>query len=42
MHHFDLPYPVDQATGGWSDPRIVDAFVEYADFLFSTYGSKVI
>lgn len=41
MLHFDLPFEVLNKTGGWSDPRIVPAFEEYADFLYKTFGDRV-
>ncbi|XP_052132519.1 lactase/phlorizin hydrolase [Frankliniella occidentalis] len=41
MAHFDQPFALENQTGGWGYPEMVDKFVEYADFLFATYGSKV-
>lgn len=40
MFHWDLPQSL-QDLGGWSNPLIIDYFVQYADFLFSEYGKKV-
>lgn len=42
MNHGDQPYAVLEKTGGWADKRIVDAFTAYADFLFKTFGDRVI
>ncbi|KAE8751261.1 hypothetical protein FOCC_FOCC002089 [Frankliniella occidentalis] len=41
MLHFDQPIAVENATGGWGYPAMVDKYVEYADFLFETFGDKV-
>ncbi|XP_034232398.1 myrosinase 1-like [Thrips palmi] len=41
MNHFDYPLAVMRRTGGWTDPRIVPAFEEYAGFLFRTFGDRV-
>ena len=42
MNHFDYPMGVLKTTGGWADKRIVSAFTDYADFLFRTFGDRVI
>lgn len=42
MLHYDLPFAVKQKTGGWTDKSIIDAFTEYADFLFENFGDRVI
>ncbi|XP_052128577.1 myrosinase 1-like [Frankliniella occidentalis] len=41
MLHFDQPYVVEDVTGGWGSPEMIDRYVEYADFLFKTFGEKV-
>ena len=40
MFHFDLPYELEK-KGGWSNRKTIDAFVKYAEVLFSRFGSKV-
>jgi 6-phospho-beta-glucosidase len=40
MYHFDLPYELDK-VGGWTNPKTMDAFVEFAKVLFENYGSRV-
>lgn len=40
MYHFDLPLALDK-IGGWTNPKTMDAFVEYAKILFENYGSRV-
>lgn len=40
MYHWDLPAEL-QRIGGWTNPIIVDLFVDYAKLLFGIYGEKV-
>lgn len=40
IFHWDTPYTLTH-LGDWSNPRIVDYFVEYADLLFQLYGDRV-
>jgi len=40
MYHFDLPLALDK-IGGWTNPRTMDAFVEFAEILFQHYGNRV-
>ncbi|QIK68833.1 glycoside hydrolase family 1 protein [Erysipelothrix sp. HDW6C] len=40
LYHFDLPQSLED-TGGWSNRATVNAFEDYARFLFTEYGSKV-
>ncbi|KAJ1531495.1 hypothetical protein ONE63_000170 [Megalurothrips usitatus] len=41
MYHFDHPLVVETETKGWTNEKMVEKFVEYANFLFSSYGSMV-
>ncbi|KAK3933249.1 Myrosinase 1 [Frankliniella fusca] len=41
MYHFDQPLEMIRQNLTWSDRRIVDNFVAYADFLFENFGDKV-
>ncbi len=40
MYHFDLPLAL-QEIGGWSNPEVVDYFVDFARLLFERYGDRV-
>jgi len=40
MYHFDLPLALDKIVG-WTNSKTVDAFVEFAEILFKSYGTKV-
>ncbi|KAE8741606.1 hypothetical protein FOCC_FOCC012858, partial [Frankliniella occidentalis] len=44
MYHFDQPFEMLKRNLSWTNrdsSGIVDNFVDYADFLFATYGDKV-
>ncbi|XP_034242731.1 lactase-phlorizin hydrolase-like isoform X2 [Thrips palmi] len=41
MYHFDHPFSLEKELNGWGSPAMVDKFVEYAGFLFKTFGQKV-
>lgn len=40
MYHYDLPAALQQ-LGGLANPLIVDYFQQYAELLFSRFGSRV-
>jgi beta-glucosidase/6-phospho-beta-glucosidase/beta-galactosidase len=40
IYHWDLPN-ILQDLGGWSNPNIVEYFVNYANFVFKTFGKQV-
>ncbi|WP_071131871.1 glycoside hydrolase family 1 protein [Enterococcus timonensis] len=40
MYHFDLPYALEQ-TGGWNNRQTIEAFVDYAQLLFDTFGTQI-
>ncbi|NXG44262.1 LPH hydrolase, partial [Psilopogon haemacephalus] len=40
LFHWDLPQAL-QVLGGWQNDSIIDAFVNYADFCFTTFGDRV-
>ncbi|XP_038993836.1 beta-glucosidase 17-like [Hibiscus syriacus] len=39
--HFDHPQALEDEYGGFSSPKVVDDFVDYADFCFKTFGDRV-
>ncbi|XP_034240623.1 putative beta-glucosidase 6 isoform X1 [Thrips palmi] len=41
IFHFEYPQALEDAFGGWASEKMVDVYVEYAEFLFKEYGSKV-
>nr|XP_008515149.1 PREDICTED: lactase-phlorizin hydrolase [Equus przewalskii] len=40
LFHWDLPQAL-QDLGGWQNESVVDAFLDYAAFCFSTFGDRV-
>ncbi|XP_068400101.1 lactase/phlorizin hydrolase [Eschrichtius robustus] len=40
LSHWDLPQAL-QDRGGWQNESVVDAFLDYAAFCFSTFGDRV-
>ncbi|XP_068103493.1 lactase/phlorizin hydrolase-like [Hyperolius riggenbachi] len=40
LYHFDLPQAL-QDIGGWESDAVLDAFHDYADFCFKTFGDRV-
>ncbi|XP_017973289.1 PREDICTED: beta-glucosidase 12 isoform X2 [Theobroma cacao] len=39
--HFDHPQALEDDYGGFLSPKIVDDYVDYADFCFKTFGDRV-
>ena len=40
LYHWDLPLAL-QKIGGWESGKVIDAFVDYADFMFEHFGNRV-
>ncbi|WP_225048257.1 6-phospho-beta-glucosidase [Lacticaseibacillus kribbianus] len=41
LSHFEMPYHLVEAYGGWRDRRVIDFFVRYATIVFQRYAGKV-
>ncbi len=41
IYHFEYPQGLIEQYGGWLDRRSIDDYVNYAEFLFKTYGDRV-
>lgn len=41
LYHFDLPMGLIEDYGGWLSRNTIDAFADYAEFMFKEFGSKV-
>lgn len=42
MYHWDLPSNLETKYGGWLNESMTDYFKDYADFLYSNFGDRVI
>ncbi|MFX1391154.1 MAG: GH1 family beta-glucosidase [Promethearchaeota archaeon] len=40
LYHWDLPLTL-QKIGGWENRKVIDAFVDYAKFMFKKFGDRV-
>ncbi len=41
IYHFEYPQGLIEQYGGWIDRKSIDDYVNYATFLFKTYGDRV-
>ncbi len=41
LSHYEMPYHLCEAYGGWSDRRVIDCFVNYAKTVFTEYRDLV-
>lgn len=41
LNHFEMPYHLVKAYGGWSNRKLIDLFVKYATTVFTRYQDKV-
>lgn len=41
LYHWDMPYHLEEAYGGWQGRESMDAFVKYAKTCFEAYGDRV-
>lgn len=41
IYHFEYPQGLIDQYGGWIDRQSIDDYVDYASFLFKTYGDRV-
>ncbi|CAN6169068.1 unnamed protein product [Urochloa humidicola] len=41
LYHYDLPLALHEQYLGWLSPNIVEAFADYAEFCFQTFGDRV-
>ncbi|KGB49677.1 6-phospho-beta-glucosidase [Leuconostoc mesenteroides P45] len=41
LQHFEMPYHLVEAYGGWSNRKVIDFFVKYAEVVFNRYHNKV-
>lgn len=40
LYHFDHPQ-VLESFGGWTHPKMIDLFVDFARFALQTFGDRV-
>ncbi|KAL6841798.1 hypothetical protein ACP4OV_028310 [Aristida adscensionis] len=41
LYHYDLPLTLHEQYLGWLNPKIVEAFADYAEFCFQAFGDRV-
>lgn len=41
LNHFEMPYHLVKEYGGWSNRKLIDLFVRYAEVVFNRYHDKV-
>ncbi|KAE8739018.1 hypothetical protein FOCC_FOCC015488 [Frankliniella occidentalis] len=41
IYQFDHPQALETKFGGWLSEQMVEAYVDFADFVFSEYGSEI-
>ncbi|EXC42160.1 Beta-glucosidase 17 [Morus notabilis] len=41
LHHFDTPLALEDEYTSWLSPKIVNDYLDYADFCFKTFGDRV-
>lgn len=41
MSHFDLPYPLIKKYGGWTNPKLIDLFLNYAKVIMEDFKDDV-
>lgn len=41
LNHFELPYHLVKEYGGWTNRKLIDLFIRYAEVVFNRYHDKV-
>ncbi|XP_010922562.1 beta-glucosidase 1-like [Elaeis guineensis] len=41
LYHYDLPEALEKQYNGLLSPKVVEAYADYADFCFKTFGDRV-
>lgn len=41
LNHFEMPYHLVKEYGGWTNRKLIDLFVHYAEVVFKRYHNKV-